>query len=679
MGEPNCLTLADPTPHSIYPGQSINISAVVVGQGLGTVAGSVYAQFLHTSPENKLPRFELESWQKVQAVTQQSCSNLHYTILPQRGIPESTLVLTAHDSYVSQYIINISTDFMHLKPTYHTSATGPLIYNNNPVYVNIPLIPCPPGFMLTAHPPFRCDCILLLQQMQGVQCHIQDQTIGRSGLLWVGMIQDHNETVAASEYCPLDYCSKEESSVTLSEPDSQCNYNHSGTVCGGCQPGLSLALGSAQCLPCSNKYLALLIPFTLAGPVLVGVIKLLDLTISQGTLNGLIFYANIVKAYEYILLPREQTNPLTLFIAWLNLDLGVEMCFFDGLSAYSKTWLQFVFPLYIWSIAGLLIILAKYSDIVAKVMGNNSVPVLATLFLLSYAKIFRTIIMALSYTIVYTSHGPMAVWSADGNIDYLGPKHAPLFATAVAILLFLWLPYTLLLFLRQWLHMSKCKLISYILNKMMPFLDAHNGSLKGKHCYWFGALLLVRAVILLIQALVPADHASTVVFCISVSAIVLTYYGQFVYCNFAVSVFDTAFFLNLALLTGTNLFANTVGEDPTAAAYILTGIVFFQFVGLILFKLFSVLKQNAKVKKYLRKGQLCIKQNAKTMACLHKGQLLIKWIAKVMDYFYKKQHTADDWETIEEAARLREMELAPWQQNRDDRASYESIVSRSTY
>ncbi len=30
------------------------------------------------------------------------------------------------------------------------------------------------------------------------------------------------------------------------------------SVHGGCQSGLSLALGSAQCLPCSNDYLALL-------------------------------------------------------------------------------------------------------------------------------------------------------------------------------------------------------------------------------------------------------------------------------------------------------------------------------------------------------------------------------------------------------------------------------------
>ena len=95
------------------------------------------------------------------------------------------------------------------------------------VYVNISLLPCPPGFMLTTDQPIKCDCDALLQQMHGVQCYIQEQTISRSGLLWVGMIQNDNGTngtVAATEYCPLDYCIKEESNVILSEPDIQCMH-----------------------------------------------------------------------------------------------------------------------------------------------------------------------------------------------------------------------------------------------------------------------------------------------------------------------------------------------------------------------------------------------------------------------------------------------------------------------
>ena len=45
-GQPDCLIQVDPTPHTVYPGQTINISTIVVGQDFGTVAGSAYVQFL---------------------------------------------------------------------------------------------------------------------------------------------------------------------------------------------------------------------------------------------------------------------------------------------------------------------------------------------------------------------------------------------------------------------------------------------------------------------------------------------------------------------------------------------------------------------------------------------------------------------------------------------------------
>ena len=642
-GQPDCPVLVDPKPRTVYPGQTINISAVVVGQNFGTVAGSAYAQFMQRGS-----LLQLKPEQKVQSVTQHNCSNLSYTIFSQGEVSEAVLVLTAQDSCVSQFFNKaVDEHKMHKMQVIYSvrneHAVETLLYSTNfPVYVNVSILPCPPGFMLTTTSPFKCDCDQLLQEMPGIHCHIQEQTIGRSGLLWVGMIQDDNGTngtVAASKYCPLDYCNAEDSNVILSEPDSQCNFNHSGTLCGGCQPGLSLALGSAQCLQCSNKYLALLIPLTLAGPVLVFSIKLLDLTISQGTLNGLIFYANVIKSNEYIFLPPGQTNPLTVFIAWLNLDLGVETCLFQGLTAYSKTWLQFVFPFYIWSIAGLIIILAKHSNRVAKVMGNNSVPVLATLFLLSYAKLLRTIITALSYTIVYTSHGPKAVWTADGNVDYLGPKHAPLFTTAVSVLLFLWLPYTLLLFLGQWLQRCNCRLVVNMLIKIKPFLDAHYGPVKSKHRYWFGALHLVRAVILLISALVPANRSTAVVLCILVSAAVLTHFGHLVYHNLAVATFDIAFFMNLVILTWINSFITVAGGDLAMSAYTLIGIAFVQFAGLVLFKVFSILKQSEKV-----------------MECLHKRQI-----------------DEDDWELYEQAALEREMESDAEEQESEGSGSIESL------
>ena len=94
-------------------------------------------------------------------------------------------------------------------------------------------------------------------------------------------------------------------------------------------------------------------------------------------------------------------------------------------------------------------------------MGTNGVSILATLVLLSYAKMFNTILTVLSYTTLYTTQGRELVWSADGNIVYRGRDHAPLFAVALATLLFLWIPYTLLVLVGHWLERFNFHIMKY--------------------------------------------------------------------------------------------------------------------------------------------------------------------------------------------------------------------------
>ena len=82
------------------------------------------------------------------------------------------------------------------------------------------------------------------------------------------------------------------------------------------------------------------------------VINILNLTITQGMINGLIFYANIAWTSQSILFPLHEFNNaaivfLRTFLAWINLDFGVETCFVNGFNVLGKTWLQFLFPTYI--------------------------------------------------------------------------------------------------------------------------------------------------------------------------------------------------------------------------------------------------------------------------------------------------------------------------------------------
>ena len=327
---PDCLTISH-APHTIYPGQSVAVSVVVVGHNLGTAVGSVFAQFLVKG--NSL---QLGLGQYTQDVLQHECNQLHYTVFSEDEGRDVTLVFTAkkqknltqpvhrNEGIESQIIEEVKNgNDLFLKDIQEFS-----------VYLNISLLPCPAGFELI-HKLSKCDCRKKLQHLQRVTCDIQHQEIQRRGLVWVGPLTDDNNTVIdvmMAQNCPLNYCKEKAVYITLNRSDTQCNYNHSGTLCGGCQPGLSLALGSVQCLKCSNKYLALIIPLTLAGLVLVLFIKVLDLTISQGFINGIIFYANILQPNQHIFLPQmTRINPLTLFMAWLNLDLGIETLLMDSL------------------------------------------------------------------------------------------------------------------------------------------------------------------------------------------------------------------------------------------------------------------------------------------------------------------------------------------------------------
>ena len=215
------------------------------------------------------------------------------------------------------------------------------------------------------------------------------------------------------------------------------------------------------------------------GLALVFFLLVSKLTVASGTLGGLVFYANIVGVNRTLFIPVENTDILSVFIAWINFDFSVETCFFKGMDAYSKTWLQFVFPVYIWVIVGLIIFASHFSHRFTQLLGKNPVSVLATLILLSYAKILHNLIAALYVTYLEYPTYNRGVWLYDANIDYLSIKHIPLFMLAVLVFLFLFVPYTLLLLFGQWLQaMSHLRLFGWVNSaRLKIFIPC---SLQGK-------------------------------------------------------------------------------------------------------------------------------------------------------------------------------------------------------
>ena len=218
--------------------------------------------------------------------------------------------------------------------------------------------------------------------------------------------------------------------ISLSCPDSadeQCAYNRTGILCGMCQEDLGLVFGSSHCQQYSDNYISLLILFALAGIALVTFILLLNLTVATGTIYGLIFYANILTANHSLFLQPSTSNFLTVFISWLNLDLGIETCFYDRMDSYGKFLLQLAFPTYLLVLIGTIIALCEVSKNFATLLSNrNPVAALCTLILLSYSKLIRTIITALQFThLDYPDGSRKLVWLYDANVPYFTVRHIP--------------------------------------------------------------------------------------------------------------------------------------------------------------------------------------------------------------------------------------------------------------
>ena len=99
-----------------------------------------------------------------------------------------------------------------------------------------------------------------------------------------------------------------------------------------CRPGLSLSLGSSRCIQCSDNWrrdlIGIVVAAFIAGIALVIFMLALNMTVAVGTLNGILFYANIVAANaDTYFLPFRTPGFVTVFISWLNFDIDIDVCF----------------------------------------------------------------------------------------------------------------------------------------------------------------------------------------------------------------------------------------------------------------------------------------------------------------------------------------------------------------
>ena len=438
--------------YEVFPGQVLNINLIVSSRWYELSSTIIAA---NTKDDDCSI---LDSYQLSQTHPNNGCNRYSYTIWPKNDLITECKLFIGLSEMQEMFYVQIK--------------------------------PCPMGFTLQSDKKAcYCDPLLSNDELSITSCNINDRTILRPANSWISAVTVNNShSYIASSQCPFDYCLPHPSHLNLSNPDSQCQFERSGVLCGECQHGLSTVFGSSHCKQCSNVYLLLIIPIAIAGVVLVIMLFTFNLTVTNGIINTLIFYVNIISI-NYSQFCYDSNSPDCTILSLLNLDLGIETCFYDDMNGYTKMWLQLVFPSYLMTISFTLIIGSRHSSKLQRLTANRILKVLATLFLLSYTKILLTVCQVLFFFSPVThfpSKHKTLLWSVDTGIVLFGVKFCILYIICLIVFIILLIFNTLLLFPRT---LSQWKFINYF----KPLLDAYFGPYKPKYPFWIGLQLLIRS------------------------------------------------------------------------------------------------------------------------------------------------------------------------------------------
>ena len=505
--------------------------------------------------------------------------------------------------------LNYTVQSTDVKEMIVISADESCEISNAQLTMEVTLNECPHGFSRSEG---MCVCDDHISRLVR-ECNVNSRELikrNNSRNTWMTSYNESGETgIVYYEYCPLEYCLTSESAVPPLNPDSQCASNRTGTVCGKCRDGYSLLLGTPRCSKCTNSYLALLIPFALVGILLVCFLFLTQLTVATGTIHGVILYANIVNAHRDIFFTKNFCPIYTIFISWLNLDFGINTCFYDGMDHLAYNGWQFIFPLYLWFVVGCMIVICHCSVRVSKFFGKSDpVAVLATIILLSYNKLLQTIIAI--FSIAHLNYPPSHnstfedsnVWYYDANVMYGKGAHIILCCVAVVVLLLLFLPYTSILVFAQVLqkssHISACLLRS----RLTPFIKSYQAPYKSKTRFWIGLCLLLRCAIL--STIAGADNANygllaTTILCFVLICIIAVSGG--IYSKRRINILEVSFIMNLGILSVVTYHFQVTGIPPTALTYVSVSIALVTFCGIITARVVIRVKKLSLFKKVSEK------------------------------------------------------------------------------
>ena len=412
----------------VYPGMMLHFSMAVLDAFNQPTGSDLSLNLLDEySPKRKVPSKNWYSTPNIITLSPRNCTMINVTIFKRTEKDDSFLILSLllSVSKVSSITYLISKD-------------------------------CPIGFKFDKS-THKCECSHVLHKIDNQPvCKISSD--GSNPLITINLVTSHSHWIGilnngtvfgVSPYCYI-YCRYNDNydtfvindslgstkvmiahSSNYDDKESLCSDNREGPLCSQCTPGYSVTFGSNQCEKCSNWWLLTLIVYGLAGASLIYLLYALNLTLTTGKLNGIIFYSQILyNTYTELYYHNAVDGGLVKFILFclrgilllinLNISFNIPLCFYDGMTELWKSGLGLLFPVYLLSIVIGLIIISRYSVRLSNRIANSSIQVLVTVVHLSFSTLLTSSFDVFTPVYIYTntSDAPLVVWQNDGTVEY---------------------------------------------------------------------------------------------------------------------------------------------------------------------------------------------------------------------------------------------------------------------
>ena len=324
---------------------------------------------------------------------------------------------------------------------------------------------------------------------------------------WIGI---ENERLIFGVRCIFDLCDPSILANGIPSTNitsvSQCSteFGREGVMCTQCPANQQPEYYSFKCRECPHEWIALLLIMFFGGLFVVVTLFVFNLTMLQGTINGLILYCNlIIHTWSAAFFSRYAWKPLYTVVRVLSLGFGHGLCFFDE---FSKGLLHFVFPFYLLALVATIIICAHKCNLrIFRVtfIARRAVPVLTTLMIMTFVSLSDAVLLGLQHNYIYDAitGKKEVVFLFDSTLSYFRGKHLVLGLISIictVVYLFPLIGVTLLGDL-----LRRCVRSIWFSH----FIDVFHGSYRYPFGFWLGVRMLARVVVMVISLTVETQFA----------------------------------------------------------------------------------------------------------------------------------------------------------------------------